>query len=133
MVFLKNKSKGLLSIILPLILLSLFNNCGDVTFQTDEAGLLQQLSTNASVTINNNDQFTRNRDVILNIHSDRATEMMVSNSTQDTVWEPYQQIKAWQLSRLNTTATVYVRFRDKGIASEWEQDEIIHDLLTLMF
>lgn len=123
------KTKQLVTILLPIVILALFNNCSDVGFEVNESNIVSQLNINSSIVINDGDFFTNNKDVVLTIQSDSATEMMVSNhSGTDTQWEPYKKIKTWGLSNLNSNANVYVRFKKDGVASTtWLSDDIVHD------
>ncbi len=106
-----------------------FNNCSDVRFEVDEQGVENLLSDNVSLLINNGDTYTNKQDVLLTINSDNATEMMLTNNTDfQTSWEPYKKFKDWQLGQSNKEATVYVRFRTRGVESkEWTKATIIHD------
>jgi len=123
------KIKMAMAIFIPIVALIAFNNCSDVGFEVNEDNILSQLNINSSILINNGDFFTNNEYVILAIHSDTATEMMVSNSSDiETRWEPYKKIKAWQLSKLNSNTEVYVKFKKDGVASTvWVSDDIEHD------
>ena len=56
--------------------------------------------------------------------------MYITNTAGCTggTYETYATSKSWTLSKINTTATVYVKFRDSaGIETTCINDTIIHD------
>ena len=70
------------------------------------------------------------RMVRANVFARHAREMMLANDSLFTngKWEPYQQIKQWQLSKDDGAKHVYVKFRDLvGNESEMVSDGIMLD------
>ncbi len=106
-----------------------FNNCTNVNFSVDKDGVVDLLSQNSALVINDNDNYTLSKNVILSIGSDGADEMMISNDPQqETEWEAYSTQKNWVLGQENGVARVYIKFRSRGIENQgWINDGIIHD------
>ena len=85
-----------------------------------------------SVTINGGDSHTNLSSVNLNLGAADADEMYITNTAacaSGGAWESYSPIKSsWALGQSNSTATVYVKYRDIALnESTCESDTIIHD------
>lgn len=70
--------------------------------------------TGGSISINSGAITTNQLAVNLGITAIGATEMMISNSATFAggIWEPYSITKAWVLTPVDGTKTVYIQFRD---------------------
>ena len=110
-------------------LLFTYVNCSNVELGIDEDGVQSSLSSDGSVKINKDKQFTKSAEVTLTITASSADEMMVSYSpSKETFWEPYSSTKEWTLLKENSADQVYVIFRSKGVVgSNWVTDDIVHD------
>ncbi len=110
-----------------------FQNCSRVSFETSSASLMaQQLEflSSASLVIDDNAEFTKQKQVNLKLNSVRALEMKISNdeNCSDGVWEPYTSGKVWTLARDNNRVNVHAMFKDiVGNVSACVGDEIVHD------
>ncbi len=71
---------------------------------------------NVDFTINNGAEATNDPQVTLNINSQSAKEMLISNDPNfiDAQWEPLASEKSWQLLPGLGTKTVYAYFRDEN-------------------
>lgn len=92
----------------------------------------RQEPVNGKLTINNDETCTNasNGRVKLNIYAEGAKEMMISNNKffNNGVWEPYREVKEWNLSPGDGEKTVFVKFRDEaGNESEVVSDNILLD------
>lgn len=71
---------------------------------------------NASIIINNGDQYTRDNDVKLALEATDAVEMIISENSDfsGANWEDYTSIKSFTLSTGDGIKTVYVKYRDEA-------------------
>ena len=81
--------------------------------------------------INSHEDLTRSSVVNLRLNSPEAIEMFVTNTPgceTGGIWEPFASTKEWTLSQSNTTAIIFVKFRDHELnASECLSGNILHD------
>ena len=110
----------------------LLSGCSDVNFGLDAESLDTIFSSNG-VLINDNDLFTNQSDVRLQLFGFEGQEMYITNDhtcESGGQWIPYTQIQNWILSEVNTQVSVYVKFRNNnanGEESDCISDDIIHD------
>ncbi|HDH31179.1 MAG TPA: hypothetical protein ENH26_00145 [Candidatus Wolfebacteria bacterium] len=87
------------------------------------------LSGGFGVVINNNENITNNRTVILKFFAGSNVKRMAISEDPNFKYasqEPYQETKKWTLSKDNGKKTVYVKFfTEYGIASKVVLDEIV--------
>jgi len=88
--------------------------------------------SNTRVTINNGDEKTNSRKVVLNLSAEYAGDVMVVNDVNDfnnAALQPYHRLFDWTLSEGEGEKAVYVKFRSPtGLYSEPVSDTIILDL-----
>jgi alpha-tubulin suppressor-like RCC1 family protein len=103
------------------------------------SGNITRISTqtnisNATITINAGDLYTRSTTVTLTLAATNATELYITNDEGCNTggsWESYKTNKSWVLSNSNATSTVYIKYRDTyGRESDCISDSIIHDSLA---
>jgi len=86
-----------------------------------------------SISINNKALYTKSTQVSLSLAGPNSPQEMyitnTANCTSGGTWEPYSDSKAnWTISQSNSTATVYVKYRNLDlIESTCVNDTIIHD------
>lgn len=82
------------------------------------------------IEIENGEQYTKNRNVVLALNAPEARDMIIGNSAQlkDGLWEPYQRKVNWSLAEGDGYQMVYfrVRYPDSSL-SRIVYDEIILD------
>jgi hypothetical protein len=87
--------------------------------------------TSPSIAINGSATHTNTQSVTLTLGAVGADLMYITNTAECAsggAWEPYGTLKSWSLSQANTTATVYVKFKDTiGNATQCISNTIIHD------
>ena len=87
--------------------------------------------TAVAVSINSGAAITATSDVSLGLTAAGATAMYVTNTAECSgggAWESFAASKSWILGQTNTTATVYVKFRNgAGFESTCTSDAIIQD------
>jgi hypothetical protein len=121
----------------------LFNNCSeDANFSMSEEAINNDVfgfeegidpfpPSTPRIIINENAEFTKDREVNLTLDSGRqAEEMLVSNKSDCSTgrWEPFQKNRPWLLDRKNQEVAVYVKYRKDGDEeTDCVQDSIIHD------
>ena len=104
--------------------------CSDVEFsQTDEA-LRKKLNENG-IQINYGAKYTQHKAVHLSILGEEEQLMYITNDPSCETggdWEEYSEEKNWELSQLNQSAKVYVKFKgERDLESSCLNDDIIHD------
>lgn len=84
-----------------------------------------------SISINSGAAYTKSTAATLTLDATGASAMYITNiagCASGGTYETYATSKSWTLSKINTTATVYVKFRDSaGIETTCINDTIIHD------
>ena len=89
--------------------------------------------TNESIVIDGGAAETNSTSVNLSLSALDASEMYITNTAGCTgggQWENYSTTKGWTLGQTNSTATVYVKYRDDiGNETSCVSDSIIHDNL----
>lgn len=123
-----------------LTLLSLFNNCAPANFAKEESGSGSSSTPptvdpwgakpTGAIQIESGAPYINRQNVTLNLQSDAAAEMYVSNALSCQVggsWEPFVSQKTWALEQLNQQAKVYVKYRNSKGESDCLQAAIIHD------
>ncbi len=83
-----------------------------------------------SIAINGSATYTTTQAVTLTLGAVDADQMYVTNSAgcaSGGDWEPYGTSKSWTLIQINSTATVYVKFKDTAGNAVCVNDTIIHD------
>lgn len=99
----------------------------------DKIGLDTKAPKNGKVVINNGDEYCTNLDrkVVLSLHAQEATEMMIANTAdfQQAEWQPFQiLVQNFILSPQDGTKMVHVKFKDDaGNITSPVSDEIILD------
>lgn len=88
-----------------------------------------------TIAINAGAGYTNSTSVTLTLSSDNYTHQMYVTNTAGCgsggAWESYATSKAWTLGQTNTTATVYVKFRDVALnETGCINDTIIHDTVA---
>lgn len=88
---------------------------GNITETISDEILYEVFPINNALIINNNKTFctAKDRKVILQLHSQNATEMIISNKKDlsDSNWEPYNKFKLWDLGGSDGFKRVYAKFR----------------------
>jgi len=89
------------------------------------------IPTSTSITINSGDTLTNSTSVTLILTSTGASEMYITNTSGCTGggnYETYANSRVWTLGQTNTTAAVYVKYRDEaGNESSCINNNIVHD------
>ena len=102
------------------------SSCISDTIEHDD-----EAPTGASISIDGGASYTSSATVSLSLTATGATEMNISNTTTFAAgnWTAYNPtVASWTHSQANSTATVYVRFRDAaGNETTEVSDTIIHD------
>ncbi len=92
------------------------------------------LIAGAKISINQNQPYTKSKNVVLQLSAVGAEQMIVANTNdcvEDIGWIPYSQVKAWVLSADNKEVSVYAKFRKKGAPeTECVKASIVHDELA---
>ena len=118
---------------LALGLATQYNACSQqVIFSQSLSSLKNELLSASLITINQNAQFTNDRQVDVELQNDVADEVYVTNDptcNSGGAWEPMQASRAWTLSDVNKEVFVYARYRNKaeGVTTGCVSDSIIHD------
>jgi len=118
---------------LVLGLVTAYNGCGEVRFDTSPELLQQQqleFNSTSAVVINSGDPYTNSKSVQLTLTSPRAVDMRVSRQPDcsDGTWERYSTYKAWTLDQENAPGEVFAQFKDlRGNISPCTNDSIVHD------
>jgi len=84
----------------------------------------------SGIQINNDAEYTTSREVILNLFSENANQMTISNISDFTgiAWETYAETKSWTLPSGDGANTVYAKFKNNsGLISQVYSDDIILD------
>ncbi|MCB0420276.1 MAG: Ig-like domain repeat protein [Bdellovibrionales bacterium] len=113
-----------------IFLLPLISACSQVNFETTEEFLIANDIELTSILINNGDEFTNDRTVLLTLDGRGAKEMKISNDSdcEDGRWEPYSSSKYWQLKNGNSEVSVFALFKSKsGSISGCRSDAIVND------
>lgn len=86
--------------------------------------------TNISLEINNDNETTTERDVILSLSANGADYIMISNSEDfsDSSWQDYEEEADWKLAEGEGVKTVYIKFKDNNN----NISEVISDAITLV-
>ncbi|MCB9025730.1 MAG: VWA domain-containing protein, partial [Bdellovibrionaceae bacterium] len=104
--------------------------CSNVEFSQTDESLRKELNKN-EIQINYGALYTQDITVHLDIIGKKDQEMYVTNDStcqSGGEWEEYTPEKQWDLSHLNQTAKVYVKFKDVSkVESDCLSDDIIHD------
>lgn len=83
-----------------------------------------------SISINSGNSSTNSQSVSLDLAATDASEMYISNTAGCSTggdWEDFNSSKTWTLGQTNSTATVYVKYRDNaGNESSCISDDILH-------
>ena len=105
------------------------NSGGNVSDVVSASIALDTKSPEGSITINGGASVTNNPKVTLELSSDDASEMRISNSQIFTdTWEAYAASKTWTLPPGDGDKTVYAQFRDAaGNVSDAVSDRISLD------
>lgn len=87
--------------------------------------------TSTSISISSGATYATSTSVSLDLSASDANEIYVTNTAgcgSDGTYEAYNTIKAWTLAQENTTATVYIKYKDLAQnESSCINDTIIHD------
>lgn len=90
--------------------------------------------SNTSLSINSGALFTKSSSVSLSFSAKDASEIFITNESgciSGGTWRAYSTFTHWTIAQSNSTATVYVKFRDAaGNESSCIDDSIIHDNLA---
>ena len=93
----------------------------------------QTAVANPSISINSGDTYTKNQTVTLTFSATNATDLYVTNDAgcnSNGSWQTYTINRSWTLAETNTTATVYVKYKDShDRESDCIHANIIHDSL----
>jgi len=118
--------KKQLTIFLSVLLLAAIS-CKRVNQKTSDITPPQD----ASILINSGDAVTTSTSVVLTLSATEAYDMYVTNTAGcagEGSWESYSTTKSWVLAQTNTTATVYVKYRDRALnETSCVSDTILHD------
>ena len=111
-------------------LLETVSECsGDITRISAQTAV-----TNPSISINAGDTYTKTQTVTLTLSATNATQLYVTNDegcNSGGTWQTYTINKSWNLAQTNTTATVYVKYKDSlNRESDCINDTIIHDSIA---
>lgn len=88
--------------------------------------------TSGSIIINNGDAYTNSLDAILALSAKKAFQMAMSENSDfsDAIWEEYQILKLWKLTKGDGEKTIYAKFRSpSGGVSRVISDSIILDTI----
>ena len=100
---------------------------GNTTVVNDSI-ILDSLSPNGTVNINDNADYVTVDIVTLNLDASDAVYMCFSNDGETyTDWEPYSETKSWSLSDGDGQKTVYVKFEDYAGNTSISSYEILLD------
>jgi hypothetical protein len=87
--------------------------------------------TSTTISINSGSSYTNSTSITLSLSAVGASQMYITNDSSCTSggsYEPYATSKVWTLAQTNSTATVYVKFKDLyGNVSACVSDSIIQD------
>ncbi|MGE4132261.1 MAG: hypothetical protein AB7F86_11525, partial [Bdellovibrionales bacterium] len=111
---------------------SQYNSCAPVSFEQSSQSKAVDAQSISLVLINRDAPYTNSDLVEVNLSSDLADEVYVTNDkTCETggAWEPLTSTKPWTLSAKNQMTSVYAKFRNasEGVSSDCLTDEILHD------
>ncbi len=109
-----------------------FNSCGKVEFAQDIPSRMNVAQGAAIILINGDAPYTNSDLVQLNLDSERAEEVYVTNDSTCASggdWEPLIPTKNWTLPLKNQKAAVYAKFRsiNEGFVTPCLSDDILHD------
>lgn len=109
-----------------------FNNCSKVAVSESDSSIMKRLSDGAALFINNDAEYTNDKNVSLTLVHNSATEMFVTNDPtcqSGGSWEPYAKSKPWVLSKENIAVKVFSKFRENAssLESGCYDDSITHD------
>ncbi|MCB9229523.1 MAG: hypothetical protein H6618_07925 [Deltaproteobacteria bacterium] len=106
------------------------STCREIQIQNSSlAASATTTPTGNSIQINAGAEYATSSSVTLQLQSSGASEMLVSDAADCSsgTWETYSTSRSWTLSKTNTTALVYVMFRNTVGQSSCISDSIIHD------
>ena len=91
--------------------------------------------TSNSISISSGATYTSSSTISLSLGSSGASQMYITNSSSDCSsggsYETFSSIKVWTLGQSNSTATVYVKFRDAALnETACISDSIAHDSIA---
>ncbi len=110
-----------------------FNACSQaVNFKTSVAAIKEELLSSSIILINDDAQFTNDKQVEVTLQNNVADEVYLTNDPQCSgggTWLPIQAKLNWTLASSNREVAVYASFRNKteGVASDCVKDTIVHD------
>ncbi len=102
------------------------------TSTANRSGFLDTVPpSTTSIAINSGDAYTNSDPLTLNLAATDADYMYITNTAgcaTGGAWEAFSTSKVWAVPSLNSTNTVYVKFKDAaGNASACISDSIVHD------
>ena len=102
---------------------------GQTSFSTPPMD--QTPPSSPSIDINSGAAYIASTSSSLSLSAGDATDMYITNTAgcaSGGAWEAYASSKSWTIAQTNSTATVYVKFRDSvGNETACVSDSIIHD------
>lgn len=113
------------------------NNCNDSETRSFSIQV-QDEDIQVGMLINSNDVYTNSASVLLSMTYLNVDEVYITNTpncVDGGTWEPVTASKAWTLTNLNTTSSVYAKFRNPRTETACISDDIVHDdiLPTIAF
>lgn len=105
------------------------DNCGNSDFFEFSLRVAEPIK-GLSITINNNDLFTKTTNVGLQLSATGANQMYVTNDPQCSgggSWESFKASRTWTLGHRNQLTHVFVKFKNADVESPCISDDITED------